>query len=132
VSQTMSSPLVVVRDRDTIWHAVDRLVTTGLHHLVVLDADDRLIGVLDDRAVLAEWPLDVTGARHRTVGELIRAREGCAGSAPRTTPAMSLRVAGRCMLELGLDALPVVDDLDRVVGIVTGSDLLRSLVADAG
>jgi CBS-domain-containing membrane protein len=130
VSEIMSSPLVVVRDRDTVRRAIDRFVTTDLHHLVVLDADDRLVGVLDDRAVLAEWPLDVTGARHRTVGELMRGRADRFGANARTSPATSLRVAGRRMLELGLDALPVLDDLGAVVGIVTGSDLLRSLVAD--
>jgi CBS domain-containing protein len=35
------------------------------------------------------------------------------------------------MLAAGVDALPVVDADDRVVGLVTGSDLLR-LLADAG
>lgn len=128
-SEIMSSPLVVVRDYDTIWHAVDRFAATGLHHLVVLDPEDRLVGVLDDRAVLAEWPLDVAGVHHRTVGELMRGREGSPRAAPRTGPTVSLRIVGQRMLELGLDALPVVDDFGRVVGILTGSDLIRSLVA---
>lgn len=132
VQDVMSAPVVIVRDYDTIWHAVDRFVKTGLHHLVVLDAEDRLVGVLDDRTVLAEWPFDAAGMHHRTIGELLRAGHA-AGSVtvPQTQPAISLRLAGLMMLDLSVDALAVVDELDRVVGILTSTDLIRSLVDDA-
>ena len=128
----MSAPLVVVRDYDTIWHALDRFVQTGLHHLVVLDSEDELVGVLDDRGVLAEWPLDAAGMHHRTIGELLRSRENpSAGGVPTTNPAISVRQAGLLMLDLGVDALAVVDDRGRIVGILTSTDLMRSLVEDS-
>jgi CBS domain-containing protein len=132
VRDVMSAPLVIVRDYDTIWHAVDRFVQTGLHHLVVLDPDDALVGVLDDRSVLAEWPLDAAGMHHQTIGELMRSRlvAGAAGE-PRTQPAVSVRQAGLLMLDLGVDALAVVDDAGKVVGILTSADLIRSLVEDS-
>lgn len=129
VAAVMSAPLVVVRDYDTIWHAVGRFVATGLHHLVVLDAHDELVGILDDRRVLAEWPLDAAGMHHRTIGELLRFHGDPAAS--RTHPAVTMRLAGQLMLELRVDALAVVDDSGRVVGIITGSDLIRSLVKDS-
>ncbi len=132
VHNFMSAPLVIVRDYDTIWHAVDRFVQSGLHHLVVLDPEDALVGVLDDRGVLAEWPLDAAGLHHRTIGELLRSREiAGAGGVPRTHPAVSVRQAGLLMLDLRVDALAVVDDLGRVVGILTSTDLVRSLVEDS-
>jgi CBS domain-containing protein len=132
VHDVMSAPLVIVRDYDTIWHAVDRFVQTGLHHLVVLDPEDALVGVLEDRGVLAEWPLDAAGLHHRTIGELLRSRAIAAGGGvPRTHPAVSLRQAGQLMLDLQVDALAVVDDLGQVVGILTSSDLIRSLVQDS-
>jgi CBS-domain-containing membrane protein len=130
VRDVMSAPLVVVRDYDTIWHALDRFVQTGLHHLVVLDPEDRLVGVLDDRGVLAGWPLDI-GMHHRTIGELLRSAEPASETGvPRTHPAVSVRRAGLQMLDLGVDALAVVDDLGNVVGILTSTDLIRSLVED--
>jgi CBS-domain-containing membrane protein len=132
VRDVMSAPLVIVRDYDTIWHAVDRFVKSGLHHLVVLDAEDGLVGVLDDRGVLAEWPFDTAGMHHRTIGELLRAGHAANPAAvPRTHPAVSLRRAGLLMLDLRVDALAVVDDFGRVVGILTSTDLIRSLVEDA-
>jgi CBS domain-containing protein len=132
VRDVMSTPLVVVRDYDTIWHALDRFVQTGLHHLVVLDPEDALVGVLDDRGVLAGWPLDL-GMHHRTIGELVRAADGASEpGVPRTHPAVSVRHAGLLMLDLGVDALAVVDDFGKVVGILTSTDLIRSLVEDLG
>jgi CBS-domain-containing membrane protein len=129
VRDAMSAPLVIVRDYDTIWHAVDRFAKSGLHHLVVLDAEDTLVGVLDDRGVLAEWPFDAAGMHHRTIGELLLAgRAGLPVAVPQTHPAVSLRRAGLLMLDLGVDALAVVDDSGRVIGILTSTDLIRSLV----
>jgi CBS-domain-containing membrane protein len=131
VRDVMSAPLVVVRDYDTIWHALDRFAQTGLHHLVVLDAEDALVGVLDDRGVLAEWPLDSAGVHHRTIGELLRSADGASGAdVPRTHQGVSVRLAGLQMLDLGVDALAVVDDAGEVVGILTSTDLIRSLVED--
>jgi CBS-domain-containing membrane protein len=104
-------------------------VQSGLHHLIVLDAEDAPVGVLDDRGVLAEWPLDAAGMHHRTIGELLRSRVVAGGiAAPRTHATVSIRQAGLQMLDQRVDALAVVDDFGKVVGILTGSDLIRSLV----
>jgi CBS domain-containing protein len=132
VQDVMTTPLVVVRDYDTIWHAADRFVETRLHHLVVLGAEDEFVGVLDDHRVLAEWPLDAAAMHHRTIGELLRSGPGAAATvAPRILPDVTLRRAGLLMVDLRVDALAVVDDAGSVVGILTSSDLIRSLVEGA-
>jgi acetoin utilization protein AcuB len=129
VRDQMSTRLVIVRDYDTIWHAVDRFARSGLHHLVVLDAEDGLVGVLDDRGVLAEWPFDALGMHHRTIGELLLTGHATHPVAvPCTYPDLSLRQAGLMMLDQRVDALAVIDDAGVVVGILTSTDLLRSLV----
>jgi CBS domain-containing protein len=128
VRDAMSAVPFVVRDHDTIWAAVERFVQTGVHHLIVLDEQDHLVGVLDDRRVLAEWPTDVLGPHHRTLGETLRRHAGDARER-RTTPAVSLRTAAQQMLDLRVDALVVVDDVGAVLGILTGTDIIRSLLA---
>ena len=63
VSAIMSTrPVTIGIDAD-LWTAVRTLVSTGLRHLVVLDAAGRYRGILADRAVVAEsravnshWP----------------------------------------------------------------------------
>lgn len=126
VANVMSSPPVVVRTHDSLWRAMDRFLATGLRHLVVLDELDAVIGILDDRAVVSSWARDALGLHRRTVGELMRANPTRAVAVTRGTP---LREAARLMLEREVDALPVVADDGRVVGVLTGSDLVRTLVA---
>lgn len=128
----MSTPLVVVRSQDSLRHALDRFTVTGHRHLVVLDDSDDLVGVVDDRLVLAGWPLEAVGRDRQTIGQLLRQTTTTAQSSPRVHRAAPVRQAGQLMLAWRVDALPVVDDAGAVVGIVTGADLVRSLLLLSG
>jgi CBS domain-containing protein len=125
VADVMSSPPVVVRTHDSLWRAMDRFLATGLRHLVVLDESDVVIGILDDRAVVSEWARDALGLHRRTVGEIMRSNPNRTVAVTRETP---LSDAARIMLDRRVDALPVVGSDGRVVGVLTGSDLVRLLV----
>jgi acetoin utilization protein AcuB len=127
VRDVMSSPVTVVRDHDSAWHALVRFTETGLRHLVVLDGTDHLVGVLEDRRVLALWPLEGTVLHRRTVGHLLRSPGSDVPGPPRVHHSAAVPVAAEIMLQAAVDGLPVVDDAGRVVGIVTGSDVVRSL-----
>jgi CBS domain-containing protein len=125
VEQVMSSPPIVVRTHDSLWRAMDRFLATGLRHLVVLDDSDVVIGILDDRAVVSEWARDALGLHRRTVGEVMRANPT---RAVAVTPGTAVREAARLMLERRVDALPVVGTDGHVIGVLTGSDLVRTLL----
>jgi acetoin utilization protein AcuB len=127
VRDVMSAPVTVVRDHDSAWHALERFTETGLRHLVVLDDSDGLVGVLDDRRVLALWPLEPAVLHRETVGHLVRSLRSDLPGAPQVHHSAAVPVAAEIMLQFAVDGLPVVDDNGRVVGIVTGSDLVRSL-----
>lgn len=129
VGDVMSSPPVVVRTHDSLWRAMDRFLATGLRHLVVLDESDVVVGVLDDRAVVSEWARDALGLHRRTVGALMRAATTRTIAVTRGTP---VQEAARLMLERRVDALPVVGSDGRVVGVLTGSDLVRTVVSGPG
>jgi CBS domain-containing protein len=131
VRDVMSTPVTVVRDHDSAWHALERFTETGLRHLVVLDDADGLVGVLEDRRVLALWPLEPAVMHRKTVGQLVRSVRTAFAGSPRVHHSAAVPVAAEIMLQLAVDGLPVVDDDGRVVGIVTGSDLVRSLARTA-
>jgi acetoin utilization protein AcuB len=131
VRDVMSAPVTVVRDHDSAWHALERFTETGLRHLVVLDDADRLVGVLEDRRVLALWPLEPAVLHRETVGHLVRSVRSDLPGTPRVHHSAAVPVAAEIMLQFAVDGLPVVDDHGRVVGIVTGSDLVRSLAVTA-
>ena len=114
------SPVTISLD-DDLWTALRVFLATGLRHLVVVDADHKCRGVLADRYAVAEWPGDAIGAR------LTRVRQMMGDPAPLLAPETSIRDAARAMLSSGTDALAVVDAEGRAIGVVTGSDLIRSL-----
>jgi CBS domain-containing protein len=124
VGQIMSQPAVAVDAQETAWVALQRLTTSGLRHLVVVSGD-RCVGVLSDRHVAAAWPFGELSRRTQLVLDLL------GDTRPSVTVRTTAGEAARAMLGAGVDALPVVDADDGVVGLVTGSDLL-SLLADAG
>lgn len=98
------------------------MMRTGLRHLVVASTDGCL-GVLDDRTVFAEWPMGPLALRRQSVRELVRPCTSC------VLPDIDLQIVARVMVDEGVDAVPVVDAHDRLVGIVTISDVARAVAA---
>jgi len=83
-------------------------------HLVVIDDGVRPIGVLDERDIALEWPPGPLGAHNVPVHQLLRFR-----TRPRVQPGDDLAEVAVTMLGSREDALPVVDDDGRLVGLVT-------------
>jgi CBS domain-containing protein len=118
----MTTPPVTIDATASLWDAVDRFFLSGPHHLVVV-ANGRCVGVIDDRQVAAQWPARAINLRSRRVAEILDGRRSYTVADARVVD------AARVMLSRRLDALPVVDDEHRIVGIITGSDLIQLLVA---
>ena len=122
----MATPPVVVRSTDSLWRAMDRFTATGLHFLVVLDDQDAVMGLLEDRAVAAEWVGDALRMHRTTVARLLASQSARAASIHRLTP---VDQAACALLRQQAEALPVIGDDGRVAGVVTSMDLLRAMVA---
>jgi acetoin utilization protein AcuB len=89
------------------------MVQKSLHHLVVIK-DGRLAGMLSAS--------DLIDAQTATVAELMR-------TDPVSIPATaSLQDAAAILVSGAFHALPVVDVNDRVLGVVTSTDLIRLLI----
>lgn len=131
---------VVTVDYGTPFKEVVRLL--GEHRisgLPVIDEDDKVIGVISETDLLlrqAQDPKSETWLHHlRRLRHGIR--EATAKSHARTAgglmsvPAVTVRAdasvpeAARLMAEHRIERLPVVDQEDRLVGIVTRHDLLQ-------
>lgn len=123
VSSVMSTPVLTVETGESLWDAWQLMFVSGIRHLVVLDANSRCIGMLSDRNILAEIPATPEHLGERRVGEVLP-------SAPdlRVSPEADPRDAAVLMSEHGVEAVPVIDAKERLVGIVTESDLVRWIV----
>lgn len=123
VDEVMSKPVLTVEIDASLWDAWQLLFVSGLRHLVVLDNDGSPLGVVSDRNVLAEPPATPEHLQARTVRDLLE-------RLPRLTvrPDDHPTVAAALMSEHSVEAVAVIDESERLVGIVSESDLVRWLV----
>jgi CBS domain-containing protein len=120
VADLMSRPVLTVEVGETLWDAWQLLFVSGLRHLVVIDSDGASLGVLSDRNVLAEVPATSEHLSSRRVGEVL-AMVPLISATPEQDPS----IVARLMASNQVEAVPVLDDRGRLVGIMTESDIVR-------
>ena len=121
VADIMSRRIVAIRSDADLTVALDTLTRAKLRHLVVVDPDRTCRGLLSAEHVLASIG---TGARERRVADHVPLRQ------PRVHRDAPVREAAAQMVLHLVDALPVVDDDGRVVGVVTWSDIVRMVAGE--
>lgn len=117
VGDLMSTAVVTFRPGDLIRKADEQMRAAQIRHLPIVDDHNRIIGILSNRdvarAMRARRPLPVAKVMTR---EVVRA-----------TPEMPAAEAAAILLEKKIGSLPVVDEDDTVVGIITETDFLSLL-----
>jgi CBS domain-containing protein len=111
-------------DTETAW---DLMLDRHLRHLVVVDRDGDLAGIVSHRDLLRraliEQP-DLPRYVERDVLARTRVREIMTETAETADPEEAVAEAARTLFENKIGCLPVVEG-DRVVGILTESDFVR-------
>lgn len=127
VRDLMTPKVVTVRPDDTIAMAHELMLDHRFRHLVVVDAEGDLVGLLTQRDLLrhslterTELPLNV----QRTIMRRIRVEEVMTSEVETTEPGEWLRQAASVMFENKYGCLPVVEGA-QVVGILTEADFVR-------
>ncbi|MER5436458.1 CBS domain-containing protein [Streptomyces sp. NPDC002588] len=111
---------VVEAHRDTSLKEVVRLLDRHrISGVPVVDADDKVVGVISETDLIRRQAARSPDGRALTAQELM--------SSPAVTvhPEQRIADAARVMERHGVERLPVVDEEDRLIGIATRRDLLR-------
>lgn len=116
----MSTPVLTVGPDASPWSAWSAMMESGVRHLVVI-AGGRCVGVLEDRELFAQWPVGPLALRRQRIAGMIQPRTTC------VLAAAEVREVALVMTEEGVDAVPVVDETGRLIGVVTGSDVARAV-----
>jgi CBS domain-containing membrane protein len=127
VRDLMTAQVVTVRPDDTVANAYELMLEHRIRHLIVVDGDGDLVGLLTHRDLLrhslierAELPLGL----QRKVMRRIRVEEVMTSEVETAEPGQPLREAALVMFENKYGCLPVMAGA-RVVGILTESDFVR-------
>jgi CBS domain-containing protein len=118
--EAMSSPVATVPETGTILDAWTVMVTCGVRHTVVV-RDDHCLGVLDDRALVNAWHAGPGALRATPVKQLLSGRTSC------VLRDASLRQVAQIMESAYIDAVPVVEPDGTLMGLITATDVLRTV-----
>ncbi|MEV7414534.1 CBS domain-containing protein [Streptomyces sp. NPDC089919] len=126
VADLMTDEVVSASPASALKDVAKLLAQHDISGVPVLDDEDRVVGVVSQTDVLARAAPDP----RTPLSARVPARPPTAHEA-MSAPAVTIRAdesaadAARLMIRRSIGRLPVVDDEDRLVGIVTRRDLLR-------
>jgi CBS domain-containing protein len=123
---------VITAGEDTPFKEIARLMAeNGVRGIPVLGEGDQVVGVVSEEDLLRaldgghshlEWLID--GRRGDLSGD-VNARDLMSTEVVSIGPDQAVDEAARVMLRNGITRLPVLDEANHMVGIVTRTDLLR-------
>jgi CBS domain-containing protein len=125
----MTETVVVIEVDRPVSEALDCFLQYPIHHLPVV-RDSRLVGMLSSADLIKVEFFAPRGAGNRAAFLDARFRIEQIMRAPVTsrTPFTSLDEAASLIIGSGVHAIPIVDDEERVIGIVTTTDIIRALL----
>ena len=118
VKEVMTRDVVALRPQQPFAQALALLAQHRFRHLLVIDADARLAGVISDRDLLRCMSRE-TDLERLTVADIMWS------AVVTVRPDTLLSEAAAQMLSRRINCLPVVEH-DRVCGILTSTDLLQA------
>ena len=122
---------VTVKPSDAIKEALDKIEKGKFRHLPVVDGDWKLVGMISDRDIRLIHPSPLFVRPEHAPAQLlmIKVRQAAVLNPVVIGPDASLEEATKLILRWEVGALPVVDEGNVLVGIITYADLLREFLA---
>ncbi|HLN82188.1 MAG TPA: CBS domain-containing protein, partial [Candidatus Binatia bacterium] len=130
VKERMSKNPVTVKPEDGLKDAIWKMEHGHFRHLPVIDDKGKLIGMLSDRDVRLIQPSFLFNNKEDTAVQLwsIAVQQAAVFDPVRVKPETTLKEAAETMLRWHVGGLPVVDDHETAVGMITYTDILREFV----
>jgi acetoin utilization protein AcuB len=125
--QIMSAPVVSIAPDTRLDKARKMVRERRFRHVPVVDKDGRIRGVVSDRDLFALPQMDDTQEtlEPKVVADIMTKKVLTA------TPETNIREIARVLFEERIGCMPIVDENDQVVGMITRSDILRALIKHA-
>jgi len=130
VKERMSKNPAMVKPDDGLKDAIWKMERGHFRHLPVVDEKDKLIGMLTDRDIRLIRPSLAFVKKEEADVQLwsIAVQQAAVFDPVRVKPETSLKEAADVMLRWHVGGLPVVDDHENVVGVITYTDILKEFV----
>jgi acetoin utilization protein AcuB len=127
-SEMMSTGVVTINDATTLTEAASIFRSRRFRHIPVLDSSGALVGILSDRDLLkrAARSLSPDAVWQQELVRTVMSSPVLAAS-----PETEIREIARVMFHERIGCLPLLGAGQELVGIITRSDILRTLLVQA-
>lgn len=116
VEEIMTSGVIALRENETVGRADEEMRLADIRHIPVVDSGNHVVGMVSNRDLLLA--LGSPAGRRRRISDVMT-REVIT-----VLPEMPAFRAAEMMMERKIGSLPVVDEHQMLVGIITESDFL--------
>ena len=131
VRDYMSAPVITIQSDTPLPDAIRVLHDHKIRRLPVLDVRGRLVGIVSERDLLHASPSPATSLSIWEVNYLLnklQVDELMTKDVITVKADAPLEEAANLMVEHKIGGIPVVDDDDHVVGVVTETDIFKAFV----
>ncbi len=122
VAEVMSTDVLTVADTETTLMAWELMRQGGYDHVPVVSPDGHCVGVLDAETMAAAWDGGGPDRMRKPVSTVVAGRP-----LPHVVVTDSVATAAQAMLTARIDFVPVTDDDEQLVGLVTARDLIATV-----
>lgn len=125
--QIMTGPVQSLPHTSTIEEAIYFISSKRFRHVPVVNKDNVLLGIVSDRDLFKHYYKSHTteDRSKKLITDLIISRVLTA------TPDTHIREVAKILFDERIGAMPILDDKDTLIGIITRSDILRALINKA-
>jgi len=134
VGRIMRTDLVTITPDTSLVKAKEIIAEKLIEHLLVVDKDGKLVGIVSDRDLKKTWASPATTLSAHELNYLLKQLSVDTMMVKKIitiTPGTTIERAGRIMQENRISALPVMEH-DRLVGIITTTDVMGVLLDAIG
>ena len=124
--QIMSRPAVAINEDETVHNTIQLLKNQKFHHLPVINHDGLVMGIISDRDVM-RFSLNHT-AEEQQLTQIKTVMNRKVITAAVDT---EIRHIAEVMTKQRISALPITNDRNKLLGIVSSTDILRTIVNKA-
>ncbi|MBR9987619.1 MAG: CBS domain-containing protein [Desulfosarcina sp.] len=132
VSRSMVSQVITIDKDASIFKAQEKMAANGIRHLPIVDADNRLIGIVTDRDLRSVMPYRLIKekgiAQEREKLAHLKVEDIMTRNPKTISPMYTIQDALLLIQKEKVGAFPVVDDEGKLQGILSVRDLLRAFI----
>ncbi len=132
VSRSMVSQVITIDKDASVFEAQEKMAANGIRHLPIVDADNRLIGIVTDRDLRSVMPYRLIKekgiAQEREKLAHLKVEDIMTRNPKTISPMYTIQDALLMIQKEKVGAFPVVDDEGKLQGILSVRDLLRAFI----